>query len=252
MSEEKTITIKKSDLWKYSTFLLLAVVIIGGFFVFSEDKATAKASDIVTQQQPDAQPSVVKASVDDDPVLGNENAEITIIEFSDYQCPFCRKFWTETLPSIQKEYIDTGKVKFVYRDFPLDSIHPAATPAAEAANCARDLYGGDKAYFKMHDKIFQEGNKLDGGDPIKGPVRGTAQFGAAELKQWAKDLGYDISSCLDSGKFKSEVQKDLNDAQAAGGRGTPFFVIMKTGDSEGIPLSGAYPFSTFQQIIDGI
>ena len=250
MEEEKTITLKKSDLWKYSTFLLMAVVIIGGFFMFTGDK-TAVTGNTVTQQQPDTQPSIVKASVDDDPVLGNANAEITIIEFSDYQCPFCRKFWTETLPSIQKEYIDTGKVKFVFRDFPLDSIHPAATPAAESANCVKEK-GGDEAYFKMHDKIFQEGNILDGGDPITGPVKGTAQFTAVDLKKWAKDLGYDISSCLDSGKYKSEIQKDLADAQAAGGQGTPFFVIIKSGEKEGIPLSGAYPFNTFKQVIDGI
>jgi len=125
----------------------------------------------------------------------------------------------------------------------LTSIHPAAQPAAEAAECVREE-GGDEAYFKMHDKIFQEGNILDGGDPDNGPVRGTAQFGTTELKQWAKDLGYNIDECLDSGKFKSEVQKDLTDAQAAGGRGTPYFVIIDK-DGKGIPLSGAQPFSAF-------
>ena len=251
MSEEKTITIKKSDLWKYSTFVLIVVVIIGGFFVFTGNNFPATTGNNAVAQQPDTQPSVVKASIDDDPVLGNANAPITIIEFSDYQCPFCRKFWTETLPSIQKKYIDTGKVKFVYRDLPLTSIHPSAQPAAEAANCVREK-GGDEAYFKMHDKIFQEGNILDGGDPIKGPVRGTAQFTSVDLKKWAKDLGYDISSCLDSGKYKTEIEKDISDATAAGGQGTPFFVIMKSGDKEGVPLSGAYPFGTFQQVLDSL
>ncbi|MBI2042822.1 DsbA family protein [Candidatus Pacearchaeota archaeon] len=251
MSEERTITIKKQDLWKYSTFLLIAIVVIGGFFVFTGNNFPANTGNNVVAQQPDTQPSIVKASVDDDPALGNENAPITIIEFSDYQCPFCRKFWTETLPSIQKEYIDTGKVKFVYRDFPLISLHPMATPAAEAAECVRDS-GGDEAYFKMHDKIFQEQNVLDGGDANSGPVKSTVTFTNNDLKSWAKDIGYNIDSCLDSGKFKSEVQKDLNDATNSGGQGTPYFIIMKSGDKEGIPLSGAYPFSTFQQILDGI
>ena len=240
MSDEKTITLKKSDLWRYSTFVLIAVVIIGGFLLLKGDSS---GNNIVPTQQPSKTGSV-KASVDDDPVVGNKNAPVTMIEFSDYQCPFCRKFWSETLPSIKSEYIDTGKVKFVYRDFPLTSIHPSAEPAAEAAECARDLYGGDEAYFKMHDKIFSEQNILDGGDPITGPVRGTAQFSADYLKQWAKDLGYNIDSCLDSGKFRSEVQKDLSDATAAGGQGTPYFVI------NGKPLSGAQPFSAFKQIID--
>lgn len=246
MSDEATLTIRKDALWKYSTFLLLALLIVGGFVFFTGNNNSTTGNVVANNPQPTGaptQPSQVKASADDDPLLGDKNAPVEIIEFSDYQCPFCRKFWTETLPSIKAEYIDTGKVKFVYRDFPLTSIHPAAEPAAEAANCVREK-GGDEAYFKMHDKIFQEGNVLDGGDPITGPVRGTAQFGATELKKWAQEIGYDIGSCLDSGKYKSEVQKDLSDATSAGGQGTPYFVI------NGKPLSGAQPFSAFKQVID--
>src|SRR3989344_771552 len=115
---------------------------------------------------------------------------------------------------------------------------PQPTGAATQPLQVREK-GGDEAYFKMHDKIFQEGNKLDGGDPIIGPVRGTAQFGATELKNWAKDLGYNIDSCLDSSKYASEIQKDLADGQAAGGQGTPYFVI------NGKPLSGAQPYAAF-------
>jgi len=239
---EATLTIRKDALWKYSTFLLLAILVVGAFFVFTGDKSTTENNVVAPTQQP-TQPSQVKANADDDPVLGNKNAPVEIIEFSDYQCPFCRKFWTETLPSIKSEYIDTGKVRFVYRDFPLTSLHPSAEPAAEAAECVREQ-GGNEAYFKMHDKIFSEQNKLDGGDPTAGPVRGTVQFTSTDLKQWAKDIGYDIDKCLDSGKFKSEVQKDLSDATAAGGQGTPYFVI------NGKPLSGAQPFSAFKQVID--
>ena len=246
MNEEATLTIRKDTLWKYSTFLLLALLIVGGFVFFLGGNNNPTTGNVVANNPAPtlpSQPSQVTASIDDDPVLGDKNAPVTIIEFSDYQCPFCRKFWTETFNQIRKDYIDTGKVKFVYRDFPLSSIHPAAEPAAEAANCVREK-GGDEAYYKMHDKIFQESNKLDGGDPITGPVRGTAQFGATELKKWAKDLGYNIDSCLDSGKYASEVQKDLADGQAAGGQGTPYFVI------NGKPLSGAQPYSAFKQVID--
>src|SRR3989344_6672130 len=225
MSEEKTITIKKADLWKYSTFALIAVVIIGGFFVFTGNNFPATTGNNAVAQQPDTQPSVVKASIDDDPVLGNANAPITIIEFSDYQCPFCRKFWTETLPSIQKKYIDTGKVKLVFRDFPLSSLHPMAEPSAEAAECVREK-GGDQAYFEFHDKMFSEQNILDSGNP-KGAVTKTVIYTNDDLKKWAKDLGYDISSCLDSGKYKSEVAKDTSAATASGGQGTPYFVVMK-------------------------
>ena len=178
------------------------------------------------------EPSQVTASVDDDAVLGDKDAPVTIIEFSDYQCPFCGRHFTQTYPQIKSEYIDTGKVKIVFRDFPLTSIHPQAQGAAEAAECIRDAAGGkgkgDAAYYKMHDKMFENQQSLSTDNEIA----------------WAKELGYDIKSCLSSGKFKAEVQKDTSDAQAAGGQGTPYFVI------NGKPLSGAQPFSAFQQIIE--
>ena len=225
MSDEKTITIKKDDLWRYSTLVLIAVVIIGGIFLFTGNGN----GNGVQPTQPTQQQGKVSASIDDDAFIGSEDAPVTIIEFSDYQCPFCGRFWSQTLPLIKSEYIDTGKVKLVYRDFPLDSIHPFATPAAEAAECVRDEAGGsDEAYFDYHDKIFAN----------------QASLSESSLKQWAQELGYNIDSCLSSGKFKAEVQKDLADAQSAGGRGTPFFVI------NGIPISGAQPFSVFQQAIE--
>jgi protein-disulfide isomerase len=163
----------------------------------------------------------VSATIDDDAILGDPDAPVTIIEFSDYECPFCGKFWSETLPSIKSEYIDTGKVKLVFRDFPLTSIHPLAQPAAEATECIRDAAGnkGDEVFYEYHDKIFAN----------------QAALSLDNLKVWASEMGYNIDSCLSSGKFKSEVQKDTVDAQSAGGQGTPYFVI------NGNPLSGAYP-----------
>ncbi|MEX0933064.1 MAG: DsbA family protein [Candidatus Pacearchaeota archaeon] len=221
---DNTITIKKDDLWKYSTFALIAIVLIASIFVF-----TGNTTGNTVQEPSNQQPGKVSASVDDDPVLGDPNAPITIIEFSDYQCPFCGKFWSDTLPSIKSEYIDTGKVNLVYRDFPLISIHPLAQVAGEAVECVRDAAGGsDEVYFKYHDKIFSSQSSLS----------------TANLNIWAQDMGYDISDCLNSGKFTSEVVKDTADAQAAGGRGTPFFVI---GDSA---ISGACPFSTFSQALE--
>lgn len=229
MSDEKTITIKKSDLWKYSTFVLFAVVIIGGIFMFTDGSSSGSGNSGTQAPTNPTQPAgKISASIDDDPILGDPDAPVTIIEFSDYECPFCQKFWRETLPSIKSEYIDTGKVKLVYRDFPLTSIHPNAQVAAEAAECVRDAAGNDEAYFEYHDKIFENQHLLS----------------ETSLKTWAQQQGYNIDSCLDSGKFKSEVQKDLVDAQSAGGRGTPYFLI------NGNPLSGAYPFSAFQQIIE--
>lgn len=93
-------------------------------------------------------------SLDDDPVLGEKNAPITMVEFSDYECPFCKRHFSQTLPSIKSEYIDKGKVKLVYRDFiAVPGHNPAATKEGVAANCVREQ-GGDSAYFKFHDLIF--------------------------------------------------------------------------------------------------
>lgn len=238
-----TLTLKKNTLWKAGVFLFLGLFVIslltGGFGLTGQSTGSVDTNPNPAEQQP----SKVSASVDDDPVLGQENAPVTIIEFSDYQCPFCRKFWTETFSQVKEQYIDTGKAKLIYRDFPLTNIHPMAAKAAEAAECVQEQ-AGDEAYFEMHDKIFAEQNVMDGGDPNNGPVKSTVQFTAQDLKDWANELGYDIGSCLDSGQMSSEVQSDLRDGQAAGGRGTPYFVI------NGKPLSGAQPFSAFQQAIE--
>ena len=232
------IKLRTDSLWKYSAFVLLAIVIIGGFFMFRGNVGGLGNSGTgnVIVNPPQQQLGVggkVQVSVDDDAILGDKNAPIALIEFSDYQCPFCRRFFNDALPQIKSNYIDTGKVKLVYRDFPL-SFHPGAQPAAEGAECVRGQ-SDDDGYFKMHDKIFEEQNKQG---------QGTAEFSAEDIKKWAKELGYDINNCLDSGKFRNEVQKDLADATASGGQGTPYFVIIGK-DGETIPLSGAQPFNSF-------
>ena len=239
MSENKKERIIKEDsFWKYSTFILLAVLIVGAFISFPQNKdSRVEVADNSLPSIPSANERV-QINIDDAPVLGDKNAPVTIIEYSDYQCPFCRKFWTETLPSIKKDYIDTGKVKFVYKDFPL-GFHPGAIPYAESAKCAKEK-GGDDAYWKMHDKIFEEQNKLDGGS-----VKSTVTYPGDEiLKKWAKDIGYDISICLDSGKYKDAVQKDSDEGSSVGVQGTPGFFV------NGRLLSGAQPYAAFKQAID--
>ncbi|MBI2451784.1 DsbA family protein [Candidatus Pacearchaeota archaeon] len=239
--ESETITIKKESLWKYSTFLLVALLLIGAFIFFTNDNAsTTLTGQVINNPSPNipTQNEGVEVSIEGAPTLGEKKAKVTLIEFSDYQCPFCRKFWQDTLPQIKKDYIDTGKVKFVYKDFPL-GFHPGAIPYAESARCAREK-GGDTAYFEMHDKIFEEQNKLDGGT-----VSSTVSYvGEDELKKWAQAIGYDIAGCLDSGKYKSEIQKDLSEGSAAGVQGTPGFFL------NGNLISGAQPYSVFKQAID--
>ncbi len=189
-------------------------------------------SAIDLTEAPDIQPAQptesarLDVSTNDDAVKGDENAPVTIIEFSDFECPFCTRFYQNTLSLLEEKYILTGKVKFVYRDFPL-SFHKNAQKAAEAAECA----GEQGKYYEMHDKLFENG--------VSG---GTDSF-----KEYAQDLGLDttqFNDCLDSAKMELEVQKDFSDGSAAGVSGTPAFFI------NGISLSGAQPFAAFEQIIE--
>lgn len=183
-----------------------------------------------------------KVSVVDDPVLGNKNAKLTMIEFSDYECPFCKRFYDDTLPQLKKEYIDTGKVKLVYRDLPL-SFHANAHKEAQAAECAREQ-GGDEEYFKYHDEIFKRTTSNGTGLALD------------QLPVIANDLGFNgdaLQICLDSEKYKAEVDKDLADANSVGVNATPTFFIGKStanGIIEGIPIVGAQPFSVIKAEID--
>jgi protein-disulfide isomerase/plastocyanin len=168
----------------------------------------------------------VEVSMDDDTVKGDANAPVTIIEFSDFECPFCGKYVSETYPQIVKDYIETGKVKYVFRDFPLD-FHPSAQKAAEAAECA----GEQGKYWEMHDVLFENQDALE----------------VETLKMYAVSLGLDtaeFNSCLDSGAMAEEVKKDLADGQAYGVSGTPGFFI------NGKLISGAQPFEAFKQEIE--
>lgn len=165
--------------------------------------------------------------MDDDAVMGDSNAPVTIVEFSDYQCPFCKRFRDQTLDQLKAEYIDTGKAKFIYRDFPLTSIHQYAQKAAEATECADD----QGMFWEYHDIVFANPSALD----------------VTSLKQHAATLGLDageFGECLDSGKHAGEVSKDLSDGQRAGARGTPFFLVGNT------VLSGAQPIEAFRSAID--
>lgn len=183
-------------------------------------------------QAPDvpATPERMSVSADDDPSIGPADAPVTIVEFSDYQCPYCKRFRDQTLDQLLSTY--EGKIRFVYRDFPLNGIHPAAQQAAEAAECADD----QGQFWAMHDLIFQGQNAL-----AKAP-------GATDLfKVYAAKLKLDMeqfSTCLESGMHASEVQRDLEDGIAYGVNDTPTFFI------NGQLVSGAVPFATLAELID--
>ena len=213
--------------------LVLTIVMVAQLTSISDNTSVFKA---LVGDAPQAAPSApsaapqpaakVEVSEDDDPVKGVKNAPVTIIEFSDFQCPYCGRFFSETLPSIEQKYIQSGKVKMVYRDFPL-SFHPEAQPAAEAAECAKE----QGKFWEFHDKIFENQQGMS----------------AAAYKQWASEVGLNtaqFNSCVDSGKYRQEVQKDFAEGSSYGVSGTPSFFI------NGMMVSGAQPYQVFEQAIE--
>lgn len=163
--------------------------------------------------------------VDDDPSIGPADAAITIIEFSDFECPYCRKWHDEVYPRLMETF--AGQVRLVYRDFPLTSIHQNAAAAALAADCANE----QGAYWEYHDKLFSMERGLS----------------SEAYQEYAQDLGLDtgkFDECLQDEKYKDEVDADFEFAARLGVRSTPTFFI------NGIALVGAQPFEVFQQVIE--
>lgn len=189
--------------------------------------------------------AAASTNIDDDAVYGDrDNAKIAIVEFTDFECPYCQRHHTDTYGQLISEYVDSGDAIYVIRDFPLSFHDPKATEAAIAAECARDVSGNDSKYFEFVDEYF-----------AKTATNGAGLSGTT-IGELAASIGVNkgqVENCVEDEKFAEEVAKDLQDGQAAGVTGTPGFVIGlldKDGNVEGISVPGAQPFATFQQVID--
>lgn len=178
------------------------------------------------------------------PVLGDANAKVTIVEFSDIQCPFCRLFYVNTYEQLKKDYVDSGKAKLVFMNFPLDSIHPAARDSAIGAVCAHQ----QGKFWEYHNKLFDEQQKLN-------PQGNTVQYGAAEIKKWASEIsGVDtavFNDCLDNKKTDAVVQAELENGVDNGITGTPGFIIVGP-NGQRQTISGAQPFAAFKSVLDAM
>ena len=162
---------------------------------------------------------------DDDPVYGPDDAPITIIEFSDYECPYCRKWHIEVWPRLLETY--PNQIRLVYRDFPLTNIHSNATPAASASNCARE----QDLYWEFNERLFSMRYDLN----------------VSGYQSYAEELELDMdafSDCLESGRYNDEVMADYEYAANLGVNSTPTFFV------NGIPVVGAQPFEVFSNLID--
>ena len=197
------------------------------------------------QQQPAAAPQPqafrqATVKIEDAPFLGQKNAKVTVVEFSDYQCPFCGRNFQQTFPQILSDYIKAGKVRYVFRDFPLEQIHPFAFKAAEAARC-----GGEQGkYWEMHDKLFANQSSL----------------AANDLLNHAKAVGLDdvrFKQCLDSGRQAAKIRSDTDEGRKIGVSGTPgFFVGLTQPDEPTITavkfINGAQPYTNFKDAIEDL
>jgi len=184
-------------------------------------------------QGPGPAPERVKVDIAGSFAIGAANAPVTMVAFVDYECPFCKRFDVQTYPQLKKQYIDTGKVRYVIRDLPLE-FHRRAMKAAEATYCAAE----QGRFWEMRDKLIANSERLD----------------AALLPGYAKEIGLAderFRGCLDSGKYVSRLQKSLGDARSLGISGTPTFVIGKaSGEAvEGVKVVGAQPYASFEEHI---
>jgi protein-disulfide isomerase len=222
--------------------ILVGAVIIGLSIIFalSPRGATPTAQqgnqkNPVPQQAGDLEQ--IKPVTAKDHIRGNPNAPVKIVEYSDTECPFCKRFHA-TMKQVMADYIDSGKVAWVYRNFPLDSLHSKARSEAVALECANDIGGNDK-FWEYTDRLYEITPSNDG-------------LNAAELPKIAAYVGLDVNkfnTCLTSGKFDQHIEDDVQDAVATGGQGTPWnIVISKNGKK--YPISGAYPYEEVKKVVE--
>lgn len=230
----------KRFLPKTSNQVLVALLVMAAFLLgvlFTKVQYLEKNQAL--NQQPTAQnlqPSVapqgqkVKVDVGSFPIMGDKNAKVTVIEFADYQCPFCEKWFTDSEANLIKDYVNTGKVKFAFRDFAF--LGQESTWAAEAASCANEQ---DK-FWQYHDYLYQHQGQEN-----------SSAFSKDNLKAFAATIGLNteqFNSCLDTDKYAKAVSDDTTAGQNAGVSGTPTTFV------NGISMVGAQPYSDLKTLID--
>lgn len=221
--------------------IVVAALIIGGAIIFSGKGNTQlnnNGAENVNTQEGENLAENVKPVTEEDHIVGSVNAKVKLIEFSDTECPFCKRFH-ETTSRLIGEY-SGDDFALVYRHFPLEQLHAKAKIESHATECVADLAGED-AFWSYLNKIYVETPSNDGLD-------------LANLEIWATELGIDsgaFNECMNSNKFMAKIDSQIEDAVNAGGRGTPFSVVIGP-DDQFIPISGAQPYESVKQLIDSL
>ncbi len=216
--------------------IVVAGALIAAALFFSGGQKSAPQPVAQGQNQPSSTDQTVSGVQADDHVFGNPSAEVTIIEFSDTECPFCKRFH-ETMNKVMAEYGKDGKVAWVYRQLPLPQLHPKAPREAEATECAAEL-GGNDVFWKYTNSLYAVTPANNGLED-------------AQLFTLAAEAGLDAGAfkkCLESGSMKERVEKDVAEATTLGINGTPHSLILYKGKQ--IPIEGAQPFEVVKQLIE--
>ena len=230
IEQEEIVSFKRSHFYSVLTIFGFAAGVLLGYVVWGFDPdatnpvVAAQAAGPVVEAPVTEAPQRYEVASEGFPSIGPKDAPITIIEFSDYQCPYCRRWHEQVYEPLLAAY--PGQIRVVYRHFPLTSIHPDAFPAAQAAMCA----GEQNAYWQFHEKIFS-----------------SDALGSSVYTQYAQELGLDMSafdSCIAEGRYDEAIQADLDFAVNLGVRSTPTFFI------NGLAIVGAQPLDIFKQVID--
>jgi len=230
--------------------LLIPIAIIIGFAliaaaIFFSGSKTPITNTMGASGSSQADLSKLNPITADDHIRGNPNAPLMIVEYSDFDCVFCHSFHS-TLQKIIDNYGATGQVAWVYRHFPITSLHPSAGYLAEASECVAEL-GGNDAFWKFADMVFLERSV----DPATGQLPPTDLSRVPEFASLSGVNKDDFQSCLDSGRNKSKVEEDFNNAVAIGGNGTPHSVIV-VGDQTYEISGGAQPYEMVKQMVDSL
>lgn len=241
MEENKQIDQNQKNTLAMPIAVIIAGVLIAGAVIYSEGKTSNGNTAKIPQQQPAEQQTgdleqMIPVSSKDH-IRGDINAPVKIVEYSDTECPFCKRFH-DTMKQVIDEYGKDGKVAWVYRHFPLDQLHPKARKEAVALECANELGGNDK-FWEYTDRLYEITPANNGLD-------------LAELPKIAEYVGLDkvqFSTCLASTKYDKHIQDEVENAQATGGNGTPWSIVVGK-DGKKYPLSGAQPISAIKQLID--
>lgn len=215
-------------------FILLSVVLKGGDLEFfgDGDKGASPSIAVDKGTAPGTEISIRSVDAKNDNIRGAKDAKVTIVEYSDFECPFCKNFHN-TMKQVISAY--PNDVRWVYRHYPLDGLHKQARQEALASECA----GEQGKFWEFADLILQETTSNDGLDLVK-------------LPEYAKRVGVNVTKfneCLNSSKYAAAVQEDERDAAGAGARGTPYSVLIGP-NGQKVPLSGALPFSQIKDAID--